>query len=813
VYFENKKYDTLGSPLLLEGGDLALRIALIFIIQFIVIAISIGFFLSQKTEIPESNQKFQNETIIDNKRIADRYASLSFCILLVNLNNYHFNYYGTSLPRTYLFMTFTGLVVISIVFFEIVKKKSIFKYFSTQVTCVMGCLIFGLTYFLRNSVIDLRLGLFTLNIFILLALILIPRRKIWFLYVSLEGRIAFLYILSFSFFLHSRIYGDIKNLHAFESFSVSNAQLLNQGSLPWRDFGVQHGLWESGFREYLGGFLTTHTIWGQLNASSSFINPIVVCLSAFSIYLLSKNLSLTLVFIAMDSFLTRTLDLSIFSQDLFPVFIIVILLKKYFRNPSVRNLLAIGALSGVAIIWNSELIFMTFGTSIAILIFLRLSGASKGLLFKNILIFLTAIATTLVLILNPRIFQFMLRAIKLDGSGYLFAWGMNYQWQLGILYQLLFFAVPILLLSFFSFMFLGIFKKSKPLINYLHLLPVACLSIYLYLKFLNWADWHLTQPTNAILVLIVFSVCLINVNKSIQHLSIFLIIILSIPALSVSISDLNYKKSQSFDAVVGNYDPNSFSYFTRVHEVNRGFLPYMPKRPSIYLLDLGNEPVTWFGMLEYKTIGGVDKVLNIASRDAQAVVINRLRERKPDGVIWGGEFGYWNNIFNGTMLRQYKLVQFVLENYVPVTSNGKYVLMLPKDGQLFDGIAKKVMMAESCNWMSGSQNFETPINEKNIQKGLFNQNFLNGETLLIESSSKFTKFGFFASSPADVKVTLQGTGNTVGEIKFSITGNAEPKFIWLASCASWFYQFRNSSWKIMTDQNSPIKIESGFIAK
>ncbi len=811
TYFQGESFDTLGSPLLFEGGDLALQIALVFIFQFIFTSLSVGYFLSDKMEIPRLDEEQKDRNKFNDEKIASSFVTLGFSLLITTLNYYHFYFFGTSVFRTYFLMGITFTFIITLLALEFKNNKGLFRLHSIENTYSLGLLFFGATYCLRNSLINTRLAFFTLAIFLLVALLTSLSTKVLNAPVIFQYRNPFIVILSVCFLFHSRLYGDVKNLHAFESFSVSNSQLLNRGQLPWRDFGVQHGLWDSGFREYLGGLFADSTIWGQLNSASALINPIVVAFSGFCLMYLSKNLAITLAVVALDSFVQRSLNFTIFSSDMFPIFLIVIALKKFFDNPRTKTLIAVSILSSFAIIWNPELMFFAAGTGLAILIYLRISGENCLGIMRSLLIFIFVIVGGL-LTLIPGLFVSMLNSIKLDGSGYLFAWGMNYQWQLGASYLFFFFAVPLFLLVFLTVISAGFFGKKKNVIPYLHILPVSILSLYLYLKFLNWADWHLTQPTNIALVLLLLLFMLHKNSLKLSSSFVFLVMILSIPTLVTSISDLSYRKSQSIDISVGSYDPSSFGYLARVREVNSSFVPYMPKKKDITLLDLGNEPVTWYGIHNYKTINGLDKVLNIASRKAQLNVVARLEKHKPDVVIWGGEFGYWNNIFNGTLMRQYEIVRFVLENYTPVTSNGKYVLLLPKEKGVLDLNARTKMIEEACDWFNGAPNFEPPISKERLQKEGETREYRSDESFTPNSKHNFGRLGFIASSLSDNTITLQGIGQTKGVIKFTVQGTGTSNFVWLGSCPAWFYQHADSTWLITSEPNTAFSLQA-FSAK
>lgn len=809
-YFQAKSFDTLGSPLLFKGGDLAIQIALVFIFQFMVTSLSVGYFLSGKLEnpSPQNEQKEQNK--FNEEKIASSFVTLGCSLFLTTLNYYHFYFFGTSVLRTYSLMGISGVFIITLLALEFKNNKGLLRLHSIENTYSVGLLFFGATYSLRNSLINTRLAFFTLALFLLMAVLTSLSAKVQSSPVIFQYRNPFVVILSLCFLFHSRLYGDVKNLHAFESFSVSNSQLLNRGQVPWRDFGVQHGLWDSGLREYLGGLFTDNTIWGQLNASSALINPIVVALSGLCIMYLSKNLAITVVVVALDSFIQRSLNFTIFSSDMFPVFLIVVALKKYFANPRNRKLVAVSILSGFAIIWNPELIFFTSGTGLAIFIFLHISGVHYKGIIRTLFVFIFATVGSLIA-LTQGLFVSMFNSIKLDGSGYLFAWGMNYQWQLGASYFFFFFAVPLLLFVFLTFISAGFFGKKMDVIRYLHILPVSALSLYLYLKFLNWADWHLTQPTNVALVLVLLLFILHKNALKLAGTSVFLLIIISVPALVTSISDLSYRKSQSIDTVVGSYDPSSLTYLARVREVNTSFTPYLPQKKGVTLLDLGNEPVTWYGILNYKTMNGLDKVLNIASREAQLNVVARLEKQKPDAVVWGGEFGYWNNIFNGTLMRQYEIVRFVLENYTPVASNGKYVLLLPNEKGVLDLNARNKMIEETCDWFNGAPSFEPPISKELLLKGRKTREYRSGESFTLNSKSQFRSLGFTASSLSDNSITLQGIGETRGVIKFTVEGKRAPNFVWLASCPAWYYQHGDSRWLITSEQNTAFSLEASSV--
>jgi hypothetical protein len=763
-----------------------------------------------KKELPSANFR---DTVAQKESTTEsffEYASLPvsaiYTLTIINFNifyNYPFNLF-----RNYAIMSFTALAIgICLFLYVRVSKIPVAKVpvrsNLRRILISISPILFGIGTVLRNQKISDSLALVVFLFFVIMSLAYFFSDKFASLKHASSPVHLFVNLPILSFLLYSRTYGDVKNLNAFESFHFSNAQLLSRGLLPWRDFSTEHGLWESGFREFLGGFFVEHTIWGQLNGLYSFITPLEVCVATICIYLVSRNFLFAVAALGINRYLETNFGISMFFPRMLIVFVLIVVLIRYFGNRNFRNLFYLAITVSVGLIWSHEFFYLALGILFSIILvsyhfrdgFFQIFSRCFGLIFgTGILLFIE---------LSPfGLFSNYLDQFVTNASGYFFAWGMSFQWGLGFLYHILFFVIPALLFVYLS-KTLTLLRNRHPMTpSYLALMPIALCSLLFYFKFLNWADWHLFQPANLLLILLVFWAALTLTTPKMQVLGITSSAVLAftvVTSFNTGVGDLQYVSSKNYSTTIGHMDPASSAYESRIANVRDSFQDYIGGEKYVPILDFANEPLTWFGVSKFRPAAGIDKVLNIASASSQNSAISRLKDDMPVAVIWGGEYGYWDALFNGTWMRQYELTRFILKNFKPVAVEGRYVLMMRGTKFELNRNAREVMIGDKCDWALGSPKFTVPKKVeifKAIQVSKFIERIDDRNISNFSPNSTFTDIGFAVQSDRDAQIKMTGIGSTQGQIIFTVNRSEEPEVVWLGGCSAWFYQHENSEWNV-----------------
>jgi hypothetical protein len=196
--------------------------------------------------------------------------------------------------------------------------------------------------------------------------------------------------------------------------------------------------------------------------------------------------------------------------------------------------------------------------------------------------------------------------------------------------------------------------------------------------------------------------------------------------------------------------------------------------------------VTWYGILGFSSAGGDAKVLSTISTSAQIRAVRFLTNDKPDAIVWGGEFGYFNWPEPGNSLRSYLISSYILKNYHPVVSNGGYTLLLPgvAGGDLDSSIT--LSSKTSCDWGDGNSRFIQPIK---IQKVLGAFETTTNTSFSINPQSK----SLVIASDVEGKFGLVSSSG-FGQIQFTLFLGENQ--LWLDSCPAWNYG-KDREWKIV----------------
>lgn len=607
--------------------------------------------------------------------------------------------------------------------------------------------------------------------------------------------------------LYSRKNGAL-NLHAFEDFRYVNAKLMREGYLPWKDFSLEHGIWEDGLRQIIGGLISQNTFWGQATGVAAVVHPLEVFVLLACIYAISQKFLFTLMVMSSTFILNYIFQISFISfPRIIPAVIITVLIKDYNEEKKLNKLILIGMASGLGILWTPEYIYFLFGILLTLGLNRSINATQK---LKSGIVFVSSLVLTICLILGPTgLLRSWAKSFLSDSSGYLLAWGAPFQFKLGIIYVLFFFLIPIFCISIFTF-FVHSYSTNRIKKNFFWLLPLVVTLAAYYLKFLQWPDSHIGQPIS--IFLIVAIVLLGSTNKkwmASQKLAstgfAFALAVVLVAQTNENIySIINTPKIPE----VGFVDSPTFAYASRIDEVNKDFSNFIGKGKTGYLFDFGNEPVTWYGLLDFKPIGSTTKVLNLYSSNSQKNVLRNLEKSAPKYVIWGGEYGYWSWPFSGNWMKQYLISEYILDNYQPIKQNGGYLLMLrnnympgtPKDSDL------KFLKSVDCNWYLGAERFQPPKDFRNFREIKITSSKIVQDQKILTFESATTKFGLGAQSDRNTSVTIQQGNQSSGKITFNLTRSDAPKQIWLAGCPAWKIQNSNTIWSISVPSSVDLKI-------
>ena len=824
--YSSPKTDVLGAPLLLPNGGRSLQIQLFALMQVVLIPIwmninnlRFGKFTAKANSdliapwIRSHNISFFSSYLIELLLL----MYLGVLLLYQNTNN--------ALSHDLRIQIAVPALLISI--FLTLRKIQIFSEtayrtgFIYKLGVVLSFGLFGFTFYVKFRLVNSHIAYSSIIIAAILLGGLIVHSVIQtkspkLNYSTLRLKNLYFSIPVFCFILFSSIPGKL-NLHGFESYSYANTHLFMRGYLPWKDFSVEHGLWEDLFRPLLGSLIANDSIWGSMGGVVSIIRPLEFTLFGICLYILNSSITLTSAILSFSYLLERNLGLSVLTMPrILPILIISIALKIYLGQPSMKGVFSLGLISSIAILWTPEGIYPV--SAITLILFL-VSIFSKWKKYR-IEHFIGLISCLVVSIFLPLysfgLFSEWFLSSTKNASGYLMAWGGPIQFNLGFVFLLLFITVPVVCLVLIG---LGVkelrIPKSEGSCELAWLIPIFFSCYAYFIKFLGWPDWHLKQAASLFLIGTFFLVSMLAKEK-VKHYKFYLafialVLILPINESSIQSQDQNLQANSHKDAP---YDQYTANYVSRIGLVIDGFGDLLGSPSKTKVLDFGNEPVSWYGVGGFKPSGGITNVLGLFSGESQKKVVKELEAHPPDAVIWGGEFGYWNWPFNGNWMKQYLISDYILTNYNPVKSIGNYTLMLKRNQTQSDADSLINLSSLSCDWLGGAERFVLPVKTEmgkriNVQEGV-NQNAKNGRQTFLLSSEDSPK-GIFVKSDRPVSVILKRETAT-GEIRFNLLNSNRLSQVWLGGCPLYRLAIRDTSWEIIL-QPSNAKVEVYSVAE
>jgi hypothetical protein len=575
-------------------------------------------------------------------------------------------------------------------------------------------------------------------------------------------------------------------IHPFESFGFSNFQLLKKGFLPWRDFSLEHGIWEDLGRNWLGALVGGPSFWGQASGISGFVQVLEWLIIAYIIYFVCKRAYLSIMTVlVLEYFSTHVLDIAF--PRMIPIIALTVILRIYILNQTNLILGVMGVTMATAMLWSYESIFGVLTTFIV----LYLHSIKKRIDFKKILLVLLP-SFLLSLVIPLKVFNLLDSWVKsafFDHSGYVLAWSAELYLNYGPLFYLILIFVPTSIMILAFYVYRDLLNRVADSETFIWITPTLISVTWYFVKFLAWPDWHLSQSFSVlILLLVLIFLARKQMLRNIANSKILVIILIFSFFDYIAISPSNASSVRYSQA---NFDESTVNYIKRVTEVQDSFLPFLPKGKNSAIFDFGNEPVTWYGILNFSLSGADSKVLTRMSPSSQLRVIRQLKFNPPDGVVWGGEFGYFNWPPPGNALRHYLISSYILKNFYPVISNGGYTLLLPGTGDNNPNAIIALSNETDCDWGDGNSRFIQPpsdLTTLQVQDIRSNTSFLlnpQSRSLLIESM-------------IDGKFTL-ASSDGFGEINFTLLSGTNK--LWLENCPAWYFG-KSSSWKLLGDDGS-----------
>ena len=536
------------------------------------------------------------------------------------------------------------------------------------------------------------------------------------------------------FLLNSRIFGLV-NLHSFESASYSNAQMMLRGMLPFRDFQLEHGLWQDALINFFGAKVAGNSYYDMQLGYSSIIHPLELILFLVPIYLLTRRIYLVLSLVLFIDLAPQLfgLGLQVWQSNLVLLPLSILVIRQLLRTQSNGSFtIFTGGFLALGLLLNYEFIYFLLGFAVELTAYIYLNKISLRTGLKQATLLLIGFLAALLLILEPiGIVTAYWKSFLTTSSGFYFAWGATFYPNLGMSYVVLNLFVPVTLLLFvFYRAFFFRFSPNSDLP--LGILGPVFLGLGLYLKYLQWPDWHIGYPFVVILIVsVIFFPNSGRLRDSLHERKWRVgLVAIGFIALVSAVSMPLVQASQSISSVVGPANQTTNSYVSRVQEVDRTFSNYMHGSRQVF--DFGNEPVTWYGINRFKSIG-ISKVLNFPSVASQVKIIEALKANPTVNIIWGGEFGYWSWPFGGNWISKYRVSEYILKNYSAVAVDGKYVLLAPNSTRpILNLEATKIQYGQDCNYGLSPSRFvfeDKDANSQTPQNPLTNGGVVSGDIL------------------------------------------------------------------------------------
>ena len=581
------------------------------------------------------------------------------------------------------------------------------------------------------------------------------------------------------------------NIHSFESAYFPNAFLASQGNLPWKDFLVEHGIWEDAYRYILPEILGITSLVEKSLFVETIIRPIEIFVMFACITYVLKSRPISYFVILVGTILEILIDPvnTGFSILLAPRMLLLWPLiacwSAYLRNRKLLNIFSLSFVAAVNLIASPEGVYPLLGILLAHIV-LKHNAISKDEYIWFLLKFCLSVAVFSLTILIPsNLLKYFIQNYQISGDGYAFAWGAPFNFGMGFKYLILFILVPLTIIGLMSVFTGALFIRQNSSIEFQKNLetiatftPLLFTGLCLYVKFLRWPDWHIVQPFSILyplMVIIVFII--INKNLKIQKAlktdlpKLFLVgglvlLLVSIPKVLSS-----------------EEPPNESKYLSHVSDSQEEVSEYLESIDDKSILDFGNEPFTWFYGSEFRPAGGINKTMNILTDNSQKLAIDRIRKSDPQLVILGSGYGYWATPFEN-WVSKYAISEYIFKNFAPFKLVNGYLLMKPKVHEPSNIELQNWLNSLPCNLGDIQSQFDLPR--------LTSQRLSVSDGQIIELSNKNQVLKIKSKDAGNYEMENQRSGS---RISFKIRNSNYWGSIPLLGCPAWVFSEDTDLWK------------------
>jgi hypothetical protein len=642
---------------------------------------------------------------------------------------------------------------------------------------------------------------------------------------------------------------------AFESFAFSNLNsYLNFGDLPWRDQLYSHGFYEDFARQLVAWHLGGPTIWGTYAAMTLVIFPIELLICYFMLLAIFKK-QMALVGFSLFSIFTSWFFLSSTSISylwisslprMLPFLFILFWTQRLINGKTPKiNVFGLALSITVAFIFAEESIYGIAAAGIGVLVFdISRSKSVKDVFklgnfkftFTFLLSLVIAIPITITILTKFGVANSFLTDFIQNDGGYLFQGGMDIQWASGLNFLFSFFLVPGVII-FVIWKTMGLLRDPNSLTPEFTIVLISCIcGVFYFAKFLLWPDWHLAQVTAVLSpVWLYFTILAFSNYKNRNSIAIVVATLFTVFILNQMQStlriDQKYTKISSGTVSTSKYgyiDTSFQSLQKRIQTLREGIVKTTGKsEPKVF--DLTNSPALIYFLADFQPVPKTLFVATIFSERQQKKAIERIREFDPDLILWRGESGYFDTpLPGGVILRNYLIVQYVLDNYKPVNKDGGYIFFVKKNigsskNESSQRVALDEVKTQSCNWHNALSGFEGELvsskllrfKEKNI--GLMNDSdSSNGVIINQTSATEINLNSIDLSQITSIALEVRGKGtvsvqrsDSPGLSSFNVdTNSGSGTYILpLGNCPSWNYESNEQSAKVTSSLGIILKLK------
>lgn len=693
----------------------------------------------------------------------------------------------TSLKSEFVIYTFVSSILVSILFFIILSSanRSRIKHeylFLALTTISIYTFFWGLN---RSLFVFLLIGTVVALIFFEIQKFENKKDKRFWINPINYVFLPFVFILSL-LPLNLRL-----NIHSFESAYFANAYLASQGNLPWRDYLVEHGIWEDAYRFVLPEILNIIGLVEKNLLIETVIRPIeIFIMFACIAYVLSSRF-ISYFVILVGVILEILIDpintgfSIVLAPRMFLLWPLIACWAAYLRRKSAISFFLLSLISTLNLIASPEGIYPLLGIVLAHLTLKYKTISKEEYIWFPIKFFISIAVISLAILVPSNLLRYFVENYQISGDGYIFAWGAPFNFGIGLKYQILFLLVPLTIIGLMIVFASALdmrhsrsteFRRNSGTIAIFT--PVLFTSFCLYVKFLRWPDWHILQPFSILypLLAIIFLIFLDN-NKQIQ-----LSFKSSLPKLFLVSGLILFLITlpKSFSSEEPSNDSN---YLSNVSDSQKEVSAYLKSIHNKSILDFGNEPFTWFYGSDFRPAGGISKTMNILTDKSQKLAIDRIKKSDPQLVILGSGYGYWTTPFEN-WVSKYAISEYIFKNFSPFKLVNGYLLMRPKEDVASNLELQNWLNALPCNLGDIQSQFDLPrLTSQRLSVS-------DGQIILLSNRTQVLKIK--SKDIGKYEMENQRSGS---RISFEIRKSNYSGSIPLLGCPAWVFREDTDLWK------------------